>query len=152
VKSAFASFLIAMALAPSVVAQSPQVELQQVLVPLAFRAGKTVAGAQGTVWIGQVWATNESSENIQSLQGQQCLLGCPDPQLPAKSQRVISLRTGELIDAGAFLYVPESQADAVSFSARVLEVTRRAQPTGFAVPVVRERDYFRTPVLIITAD
>jgi hypothetical protein len=149
VKSTFVSFLLAVAFAPAsvVVAQSPSDERQQVLVPLAFAAGKTVAGAQGTVWIGEVWATNESSEDIQTLQSQQCQLGCPDPQLPAKSQRAIALQTGALIDAGAFLYVPENLLADVSFSARVLEVTRRAQPTGFAVPVVRESDYFRTPVM-----
>ncbi|MGK2857623.1 MAG: hypothetical protein ACSLFQ_10500 [Thermoanaerobaculia bacterium] len=148
-RSKLVLFWLAVALAPAsvVAAQSQSGERQRVLVPLAFAAGATVPGAYGTVWIGEVWAANESSEDIQTLQTQLCQQGCPDPQLPAKSQRTIGLQTGERIDAGAFLYVPEHLAVDVFFSARVLEVTRRAQPTGFAVPVVRESDYFTTAVM-----
>ncbi|MCM2313953.1 MAG: hypothetical protein NDJ92_02210 [Thermoanaerobaculia bacterium] len=149
-RSKLVLFWLAVALVPAsvVAAQSQPGERQRVLVPLAFAAGTTVPGAYGTVWIGEVWVANESSEDIQTLRSQQCQQGCPDPELPAKSQRAISaLPPGERSDAGAFLYVPGYLAADVFFSARVLEVTRRAQPTGFAVPVVRESDYFTTAVM-----
>lgn len=122
----------------------------QVLVPFAFQPDETIAGAHGTVWIGELWAANDSSENIWAPL---CQVGnCPG-FLNARSQEKIDFtddfpRRGELIDAGALLYVPSHVANRVSFSSRVLEVTRRAQPTGFAVPVVRETEYFETPVVL----
>jgi hypothetical protein len=142
-------FLAAAAFSPlQVTAQSAEDELQ-VLVPLAFRQGETVAGAHGTVWAGEVWAANDSTVDIWTLQINLCEVEpCLPPQFPARSQGKISFQRGELIDGGALLYIPLEVADRVSFSSRVLEVTRRAQPTGFAVPVVRETEYFETPVVL----
>jgi hypothetical protein len=144
-------FLAAAAFAPlHVTAQSSGTEELQVLVPFAFSPDETVAGAHGTVWIGEVWAANDSTVGIWTPL---CEFDpCPS-RLPAKSQRKIGFSgnfpsRGELIDGGALLYVPLEVADRVSFSNRVLEVTRRAQPTGFAVPVVRETEYFETPVVL----
>jgi hypothetical protein len=144
-------FLAAAAFAPlHVTAQSFETEELQVLVPFAFGQDETVAGAHGTVWIGELWAANDSTVDIWTPL---CDFGVCPSYLPAKSQRKINLanpflRRGELIDGGALLYVPLEAADRVSFSSRVLEVTRRAQPTGFAVPVVRETEYFETPVVL----
>jgi hypothetical protein len=119
---------------------------QQVLVPLVFGDGKVVSGAYGTQWIGEVWAANDSGIDIQTLQWQLCEFGCPPPQLPAGSQRALGIYLSESVDAGALLYVPEEIATEVFFSARVLEITRGSQPAGFAVPVVRENEYFHSPV------
>lgn len=134
-------------LAPAFNAQSIAQE-QQVLVPIAFADGVTLAGAHGTTWVGEVWASNDSTSDIQTLQSQQCQIGCPEPQLPAKSHRTVGLQTAESVDGGALLYIPTSLTSDVSFSARVLEVTRQAQPTGFAVPVIREDEYLETAVVL----
>jgi hypothetical protein len=145
-------FLAAAAFAPlHVTAQVfwPDTDVR-VLVPFAFQPDETIGGAHGTVWIGQLWAANDSSEDIWVPLCEWS--NCPG-FLKARSQRKIDFtddfpRRGELIDGGALLYVPSRVADRVSFSSRVLEVTRRAQPTGFAVPVVRATEFFDAPVVL----
>jgi hypothetical protein len=99
----------------------------QVLVPFAFQPDETIAGAHGTVWIGELWAANDSSEDIWVPLCEWS--NCPG-FLKARSQRKVDFtddfpRRGELIDAGALLYLPSRLANRVSFSTRVLEVTRR---------------------------
>jgi hypothetical protein len=126
-----------------------QVDQQQVLVPIAFGAEDSLQGAEGTLWVGEMWVANESGVAVQHLQEQHCLLGCPDPQLPAKSRRRIAMQTGAAADAGALGYVPREIASELSFSARVLEITRQAQPTGFSLPVVRDDEYFHSPVTLL---
>jgi hypothetical protein len=143
-------FLAAAAFAPlHVTALEWRTDDVQVLVPFPFSPGETVDGAHGTVWIGEVWAANDSNVDIWV---DLCDLGnCPGflrPKSQAKVDFSWGPMRGEGIDGGALLYIPLDVANRVSFSSRVLEVTRRAQPTGFAVPVVRATEFLETPVVL----
>jgi hypothetical protein len=121
---------------------------EQALIPIAAFANQVLPGAFGTVWHGEFWIANDSDSDIYSLQGAICQLGCPPARIPVGFHGRVPLDNQD-IDGGALIYLPVTAAGQVSMSARVLEITRRAQPTGFSVPVVRESEYFRRPVTFL---
>lgn len=121
----------------------------QVLVPIAFSASQTVHGANGSIWRGEFWVQNSATEAIQSLQPTGiCAPPCPDALPPGWLGKYPSLESNNN-DGGALLQLPADVAEGVHFSNRLLETSRRAQPTGVDLPVIREREFLSAPTTLL---
>ncbi len=128
----------------AVTAQSQDVNgdgYQSLLVPIAFGQNQHLPGAFGTQWSGEVWIHNGSPIDIQSPQPTGICIPSCDISLP-KGFRGLwpSLISNSYV--GAMFHIPVATGDGVFVSARLLETTRMAQPTGVEVPIVKERDFF----------
>lgn len=120
--------------APALLASDPET----ILLPIAFQPGVTRSGLRGTAWQGELWLRNSSSARI-ALSSVGCLFNeCNFAYYPANYEGLVT----EPLDGdpdGGFLLTPR-QADlpALTFSSRVIEVAKHAQPQGLELPVVRE--------------
>ncbi len=118
---------------------------ETILIPIAFSASQIVQGAYGAQWTGEIWVENASSTPVDSLQPTGlCFPPCP-PGLPAGFVGRLSSVDSNNNDGGALFYVPAVIASKMHFSSRLLELTRRAQPTGVEMPVIREDQFFSNP-------
>ena len=107
------------------------------LLPIAFSAGQQVNGANGSVWKTEIWAHNQSAEGVLPQPTGVCLPQCFP--LPAGFLGQISSVTSN--QSAALFRIPADAAPDFHVSARLLEIARRAQPTGVDLPVVREADF-----------
>lgn len=114
-----------------------------VLVPIAFSPGQIVNGTFGSQWAGEVWVHNASSTSLASLQGSgPCIPVCQDQFPPGALDVLVPISNHQ--DGGAILNVPPGVEHQVHFSARLYELSRRSQPTGVDVPVIKESQFFTT--------
>ena len=122
-------------------------EFELVLVPSIREA--PLAGANGSLWVTDLWIRNSASEAVIFAQGEPychnpfCLEGRPhtiDPMTTSRPQDVLEPLSG---DAGLF-YVEKRFADQLFFSLRVRDVSRMAESAGTRIPVVRENEMYST--------
>lgn len=124
--------------------------LEPILLPIAFRPGVEVRGAYGTIWRGEVWVHNSRSQRVDL----QLILGCMTEDCYAPyAGGYMGILTEPLgptaEDRGILLTPTASDAPYVSFSNRIFEVTRHAQPQGIEVPVVRGENFFSGPLSLL---
>ena len=112
------------------------------LVPIAFSQAQTLRGAQGTIWGGEIWYRNGSTQDVVSLQPTGiCMPFCGIGFPAGNIDRVWAVNSNK--NNGAMLHVPSAVADSFHVSARVREYSRNAQPTGVEIPVISESEFFR---------
>ena len=120
---------------------------ETILFPIAFpgTSSDTVPGLLGTQWQGEIWVHNASAATVFSQPTAPCQFEqCVGPVSPQFTGRFIP---GIWPGGGRPLLISPLARDAASltFSNRIFEVTRHAQPQGFQVPVVREGDFLNGP-------
>jgi len=122
---------------------------ETILLPIAFRPGVEVRGAFGTVWQGQVWLTNRSRGPINIQQWYGC--GSDDclAFYPAAYAGLLTKPVDDLPEPGALLTPTADDAQLLTFSNRIFEVTRHAQPQGIEVPVVREGNFISGSTVLL---
>ncbi|HUP66558.1 MAG TPA: hypothetical protein VM557_14910 [Thermoanaerobaculia bacterium] len=119
------------------------------LLPIALSANDVIPGAHGTQWTGELWVHNASERSLSGLQPGNCLGGPCGIGLPAGSvgrEGAIDSNHG---DGGALFWIPATVAEDFHFSARFLEITRRAQPTGVEIPVIAEKDFLSSATTLL---
>jgi hypothetical protein len=120
---------------------------ETILFPIAIvgSSNNTVPGAYGTQWQGEIWVRNASLVTV-LLEGRP---PCPFENCTSPVAAGFTGRFAPGVAAsgtrGLLLEPRVEDAASVTFSNRVSEVTRHAQPQGFEVPVVREGDFFTGP-------
>lgn len=115
--------------------------LETILLPLAFDPRETVPGAGGTSWSGAVWIHNGSDEEVFP---QQCANVQCNPGVPAGEMGLIHPSSVQgAPESGSLLHAPVDAAKRVTLSNRIFELTRRGQPRGVEIPVVREGRFLR---------
>lgn len=98
------------------------------------------------MWRGELWIHNASASPLQTIQpGGTCVpLPFPCPYaLPSGSLVQWGGIESHHNDGGALLQIPPAFAPNLHLSARLLEVSRNAQPTGVDIPIIREDQFFR---------
>lgn len=110
-----------------------------ILLPLAFLPGVQVHGAKGTVWQGEVWLQNRNNQRA-PLEANTCMEGNCQPAAEPNSTGILS-SLPEASDRGVVFFVVDFESLLLTFSNRVFEVTRHAQPQGLQLPVVHSRDF-----------
>ena len=115
----------------------------QFLVPI--NAPQPVPGAYGTSWVSELWIHNGSNRNIN-------VAWCPDVSLPCYSGTHAPETTERAFEEEVRASMPAVLFDLhvdvaaeVTFSSRLFELSRLAQPVGVELPVVREDQFFRAP-------
>lgn len=115
----------------------------QVLLPIAISSHRTVAGAYGSAWKQEVWVANNSGMPFGSLQPTG---NCPSESctsiLPAGVRLWDSLENNQM-EGGALFSLHPNQAAGIQLSSRLLEISRRAQPNGIEIPIIREDQFFK---------
>lgn len=120
-----------------------------VLLPIAFSEHHVISGAYGTQWKVEIWVANKSDVGLTTLQGG----GECDPAgcsivVPAQSvAKYLTIMTNQGV-SGALFTISPSISPKVDYSVRLLELSRRAQPTGVDLPVVREDDFLSTQTVL----
>lgn len=124
--------------------------VDSILLPMAFVAQEQIPGAHGSVWTGEVWMHINSKQpvNIEGYRG--CAVVYPCYVYPAGY-------TGKLDfgpstpkpEFGILLSPPVGSGKLLTFSNRIYEITRRGQPRGIDIPVVRESEFFDQPVVFL---
>jgi len=116
--------------------------LNSLLVPIAFSSTQTPRGAYGTLWASELWFSNSSTTGVQSLQPTGiCAPICPIGYPASTIGRITGVESN--LYNGAILHVPADLGSQFQVSARLLELSRKSQPTGVDIPVVDESEYFR---------
>lgn len=116
--------------------------LETILIPVTTPASQQSPGAHGSLWATQLWVSNLSEHPVWYLQANRW---CPpmvtcEPDVPPGSAIQLSLASNH---TAALMYVPEEASAGFSASARLLELSKTAQPTGVDLPIVREREFLR---------
>lgn len=142
-------FTVTLAVPLPAATDSNQNGVIDILVPIAFSADQEIPGAAGSLWSMEFWLHNGSDTGLETLQPTSaCAPPCEGTAYPADQiSRIWSVANNK--GAAAILKIRADLADEFSFSARLLETTRRAQPTGVDLPVIREQDFFRDAVTFI---
>lgn len=121
---------------------------ERILFPIALGSNIELPGAYGTVWTGDIWYENK---NDRALRVEYCPYSSDycNYMEPGIIDRFESpFRThpelGLLIEAFPTDYVLRGdEAAHLTFSNRIYETTRHAQPRGIEIPVVRESEFLR---------
>lgn len=119
-----------------------------ILIPVFMNEATRIEGAFGSVWTGQTFLHNATGAAIVTFQyGGGCAGSC-QPAYPTGylGQFFVdsNLRTG-----GALAWVTAEKENYVHLAVRLLEVTRRAQPTGVNLPIVREGEFLTEPTTLL---
>jgi hypothetical protein len=141
-KSLLVAAVLIVAAATISVAQGPLPEEEAVLIPIVVPPDEEVPGAFGSRWTGEVWLRNGSSRTV----GLQRNYGCTTCAYPPGAVASVPLQTWQ---SAALVYMPRSAVDDISINARLFELSRRSQPQGVEVPVVREGDFLATAVHLL---
>lgn len=123
-----------------------------ILIPIVIRADATVPGAYGSVWRTEAWVHNGNDVGLRALQPNapcDTFPGAPDCEShPAHQTSSIYTIEGPA-NAGALYTVPAPLAEELRLSARLLELSRGAQPNGIDLPVVWEHEFLRRPTRLV---
>ena len=114
---------------------------ESILFPIGL-VGQQVPGAYGTVWTGAIYMQNNSGDSVGLVRSFVGLTGF-GVYGPGYLGPIGEL--GVRPDLGLLLTPFTHEASQITFSNRIWETTRAAQPRGVEIPVVRERDFFRGP-------
>lgn len=112
---------------------------ERVLFPVLFGSN----GANGSRWRSEAVIANPNPwpvQNRNTVERLVCVTWPCGEVLEAKSRRGFE---GEGYAHGQALLVPRGEADDLSFSLRIRDLSRDAESFGSQVPVVREDDLFR---------
>lgn len=123
----------------------------KVLVPIAFSASQQLPGTQGSLWTTELWVHNGSDLTI-ALQ--------PTPDCPWSSEYCGGAFPSEFRkwagvesnhnDGGALFYLPKDHAHLIDLHVRLLELSRRAQPTGVEIPLIREGNFLSDEAVLLS--
>lgn len=122
----------------------------QVLLPIAISSQLAIPGAHGSVWRQELWVANNSARGFNDLQ---LGAGCnPEPCrpsiLPSGVRQWFSVDNNR-IEGGALFTLWPDQAAGIHLSSRLLEISRRAQPNGIDIPLIREDQFLRGPSMYL---
>lgn len=130
--------LLILALAPFVAAADVNGDrAETILLPLAFAYTNNVPGAYGTMWSGEVWLENRTTEPVSLWT---CTFVCP--RIGAGERLLLGFPLGRHPEFGFLWTMAADVAPHLTFSNRIFERTLRAQPRGVDIPVVREGSFF----------
>ena len=126
-------------------------DYEKVLFPVVFRA----SGAFGSEWGTTIVATNRSAEPIAAARpvfegNPMCpaICGCSArADLQPKETNHVCVE-GFKDASGLIFYPPKAQADDIAYAARITDHSRIADTLGTEVPVVRERDFRTTSIVL----
>lgn len=135
--------LLLLLLAPSLTNAASRPDVETMLVPIVTN-GVSVPGAYGTLWTTQLWVDNRTDAAMQFQQPLPGGGGFPPGAVTTQPGYLGPLALDEFHPSGggALLATHVTLAPDVYLWNRFVELTRRADPLGVAVPVVRERDFF----------
>ena len=122
--------------------------LEKVLLPIWFRG--TVPGAFGASWSVRVIGYNASSQTVTVIKSPvlACNQGpCDRPNAPA--QATFTPEPEPTAGTGAFLFIDRDRVDDIHLNLRIQDVSRQALTWGTEIPVVRARDVFTGPLLLL---
>lgn len=141
IKLILLSISMLLAISSDAAAQAPSATHETILVPIVVPAGEDVSGAYGSQWRGEVWMRVGTDVAL----GSDLQLGrrCPTCSYQPGSIQKLDLLTWQ---SAALLIVRRDVGNDLSFNARLFELSRRSQPQGVEVPIVRERDLLQEPV------
>jgi hypothetical protein len=124
--------------------------LEIILIPIAFGQGNELAGLQGTRWRGEVWLHNEASQSVDLQHLVPCLFteACTATYPSGYTDRLTVGLVGAP-DHGILLSPSAAVAQQLTFSSRLFEISRGAQPLGVDVPVVHEDQFLRTTTYLL---
>jgi hypothetical protein len=123
--------------------------VETILLPLAFGPDAELRGAYGTLWRGEVWVHNRSSQSVATVTTLGCpVLGCTF-EYPGGYLGLLREPLDSIPDRGILLTPSLGSAPALSFSNRIFETTRHAQPQGIELPVVREEQFLTGTSLLL---
>ena len=111
---------------------------ERVLFPVLFDA----RGAGGSLWRSEAVIANPGPwfvENWNAIEQIVCIDYPCGERLPPGTQQAV---TGGRFQHGVYLLVPRREAERLSFSLRVRDVSREAESFGTEIPVLRESDMF----------
>jgi hypothetical protein len=129
-------------------AEGPPAEsFERVLVPLMFEGD----GALGSRWTSELTVHNSGETGIDPWNsivrcgvGERC-----HPQIPPGATLHLTPSTVGSWPHGYLFVVPREQADDLDFSLHIRDLSRQAESFGTEVPVVRERDLPRSPIVLL---
>jgi hypothetical protein len=124
---------------------------ERLLVPLVIQ--EPFAGAYGSSWISHLVVRNEANELIAfaSFPGGPCpdiYPYCPDVVQP-KSTTEPRRWFAHNPNAGLFFFIGNPGRTTLTVSLRIQDLSRQALTWGTSVPVVRERDTYTQPLLLL---
>lgn len=120
-------------------------ELEQILIPIALTA---VDGGRGTRWISEISVYNDSDERV-PIDPQICY-SIGSPRFCSRPVRWVEPRSTMKIEPPEWtghdhpamrLWPPAEQADRLSFTVRLHELSKGAGGPGVEIPVARARDF-----------
>jgi hypothetical protein len=129
--------------AAACLAQGPSSQNETILIPIVVPPDQEVPGAFGSRWTGEVWLRNGSERMVGRFQGEN---GCAECVYPPGTIAELELTTWQ---SAALVSIPRQDIDGLSLNARLFELSRRSQPQGVEVPIVRERDLLVAPVHLL---
>ena len=122
------------------------------LIPVVVHG--EVGGAYGTRWTTDVWIHNGTANTLDAIQRNLADPVCPFPEQPCAPNAVAGETRRAILysqaDRGTVLLFTKDDAPLITLSARLLELSRRAQPNGIDLPVVWEDEYLRKPVRLLS--
>ena len=136
---------VALVVAWSAHAQTPGVEFEKVLVPLAL--SRSVLGAYGSLWSTTLWVLNAGDTDAR-VEGYHHCVTIPCPLYPPPVPPGIAFMPQFPIGIGlvrgvpgAFLLIERARSAQVKLSLRVQDLSRQRQTWGTELPIVREHDF-----------
>lgn len=117
-----------------------------VLVPVAVPS--TTPGAFASMWKSELWAYNGTAEALMVPHTICAFPPCIGPISPGKTTQYPADALQSPVGA-ILLAIPAEARHKVTFSNRLFELSRRAQPAGVDVPTVLDVDFFNAPVRFV---
>ncbi len=108
-----------------------------ILLPVVMERQEVVLGGHGSIWTGDLWASNRGNHPQTNLQ----LTSRPQTTVPANS--IQSIGGLDRWQKASLVYLADEDTADVSFGAFLREHSRAIQPQGVALPVVREAEFLR---------
>lgn len=142
-KALIAGSILLFTLNEVALAQAPHPQFETILVPIVIPPNQVVPGAYGSEWTGEVWMRNGSDRTVGQFQSEH---GCASCSYAPGAIDQVQLVTWQ---SAAHMFVRREDVDRVSFNARLFELSRRSQPQGVEVPIIRERDLLVEPVHLL---
>lgn len=119
---------------------------ETVLLPVAFTPGVEVTGAGGARWRGELWLHNANTHAVDLQRDLFCTFNeCSALYPPGYTGSVQQPLNFSPVEGGFVLVMAAADADKVTFSNRVFEMTKNARPLGVQIPVVREDQFLSRP-------
>jgi hypothetical protein len=123
---------------------------EQVLVPVAV-TGAPLPGAYGSVWISELWATNDGPRRVELFTSYpRCSTDCagkPFPGIDPGQSMKLTLPNNRVSDA-YLLWVQRGGIDDVTLSLRIRDTSRFDDNHGTEIPLPRVSEFQRKATLV----